>query len=174
MQILLGLQSPAVSRLEKTWQRVDPYEMQIFGELKELAKPFRNWKNVREAMNKAIEDVSKSSAVESVLTNSHADIRRRGGGSIPFLGLYLSDLVFNAELPTFIPCPAAAAAADKNSNNNDADLRSRLSIHLVNYNKFRIIGILSLYFFFLFWRSIGAAYSNTPPFSIRHQACPFV
>ncbi|OAD79276.1 hypothetical protein PHYBLDRAFT_5581, partial [Phycomyces blakesleeanus NRRL 1555(-)] len=81
MQVLLGLQSPAVSRLEKTWQRVDHYELHIFGELKELAKPFRNWKNVRDCMTR------------------HT---LSGRGCIPFLGLYLSDLVFNSELPTYI------------------------------------------------------------------------
>ncbi|KAI8097061.1 ras guanine nucleotide exchange factor domain-containing protein [Halteromyces radiatus] len=85
MQILLGLQAPAVSRLEKTWQRIDHYEMQIFNELKELAKPFRNWKNVRDAMTKAIHEIAESSAVESVLTKDIFD-DDNVDGCIPFLG----------------------------------------------------------------------------------------
>ncbi|KAI8145314.1 ras guanine nucleotide exchange factor domain-containing protein [Fennellomyces sp. T-0311] len=136
MQILLGLQSPAVSRLERTWQRIDHYEAQIFNELKEMAKPFRNWKNVRTAMNKAIENIAESSAVESVLTKSRADPGDHNvPGCIPFLGLYLSDLVFNAELPTFIASPSHASEDEDDSY---AELRSRLTTHLVNYNKFRI------------------------------------
>lgn len=139
MQILLGLQSPAVSRLEKTWQRVGHYEMQIFNELKELAKPFRNWKNVREAMSSAIENIAETSAVESALTQSQMDSTEllSSRGCIPFLGLYLSDLVFNAELPTFIAPPAQDEQGETRTD-SDAELNSRLSTHLVNYNKYRI------------------------------------
>ena len=145
MQILLGLQSPGVSRLERTWQRIDHYEMQIFGELKELAKPFHNWKNVRECMSKATEDVAESSAVESILTQSRTPPDMLNGrGCIPFLGLYLSDLVFNAELPTYIDKEGIRREDDQDSYSEmpidacDAALRERLSYHLVNYNQFRI------------------------------------
>jgi hypothetical protein len=88
MQILLGLQSPAISSLEKTWQKIDSYEAQIFNDLKELAKPFRNWKNVRDCMTKATEEVAETSAVESVLTNSQVDFKDLDTthGCIPFLG----------------------------------------------------------------------------------------
>ncbi|ORZ05985.1 ras guanine nucleotide exchange factor domain-containing protein [Absidia repens] len=141
MQILLGLQAPAVSRLEKTWQRIDHYEKQIFNELKELAKPFRNWKNVRDAMSKATEDIAESSAVESVLTKetaSEASIKSMRG-CIPFLGLYLSDLVFNAELPTFIDSQKLQhRQLPVDINAEDQELCRRLGSHLVNYNKFRI------------------------------------
>lgn len=170
MQILLGLQSPAVSRLKRTWQRIDSYEMRIFNELQELAKPFHNWKNVREAMSKAIENVAESSAVESVLTSNQTDLREFGcvRGCIPFLGLYLSDLVFNAELPTFIAAGSANSASDNSRGYVDDDeaLRSRLSTHFVNYNKFRVTGKTGQHFQVKFWYS--------PPsilLSIGHQAC---
>jgi hypothetical protein len=86
MQILLGLQAPAVSRLEKSWQRIDPYEKQIFNELKEMAKPFRNWKNVRDTMSKAVEDIAESPAVESVLAKAPCPSMIGCRGCIPFLG----------------------------------------------------------------------------------------
>jgi hypothetical protein len=85
MQILLGLQSPAVSRLEKTWQKVDPCQLELFNQLKELAKPFRNWKNIRDYMTKATEDVAESFAVENILTRTSSE-PEHPNGCIPFLG----------------------------------------------------------------------------------------
>ncbi|KAI8642467.1 ras guanine nucleotide exchange factor domain-containing protein [Parasitella parasitica] len=140
MQILLGLQSPAVSRLEKTWQRVDHCQMELFNQLKEMAKPFKNWKNIRDCMTKATEEVAESFAVESVLTKSLKSFDL-ANGCIPFLGLYLSDLVFVAELPTFIEstCPDDDNEdKDAEMEENDKNLCERLSHCLVNYNKFRI------------------------------------
>ncbi|KAI8356764.1 ras guanine nucleotide exchange factor domain-containing protein [Choanephora cucurbitarum] len=86
MQILLGLQSPAVSRLEKTWQKVDHGEVELFNQLKEMAKPFRNWKNVRDRMTEAVEEIAEPFAVESVLTKSQAELDSTAQGCIPFLG----------------------------------------------------------------------------------------
>ncbi|KAI8986000.1 ras guanine nucleotide exchange factor domain-containing protein [Pilobolus umbonatus] len=146
MQILLGLQSPAVSRLEKTWERVGPSEIQFFKQLKEMAKPFKNWKNVRDCMSKAIEDIAESSAVESILTHSNFEAVENAQGCIPFLGLYLSDLVFLAELPTFIESDMDDSS--KEEDEGDKELNERLSNHLVNYNKFRITGKLSFLCFY--------------------------
>ncbi|GAN00980.1 low temperature essential 1 protein [Mucor ambiguus] len=140
MQILLGLQSPAVSRLERTWQKLDHCQMELFNQLKEMAKPFRNWKNVRDCMTKATEEVAESFAVESVLTKSLKEFDN-SHGCIPFLGLYLSDLVFVAELPTFIGSALpedGEQEEEQEQQSDDKDLCERLSHHLVNYNKFRI------------------------------------
>ncbi|CAG8469888.1 10661_t:CDS:2, partial [Diversispora eburnea] len=71
VQILLGLQSPPVERLHRTWTRVRTSEMRILKELNEYISPFGNWKVIRDAMR-----------------------------------LYLSDLVFNSEIPSYIdPTP---------------------------------------------------------------------
>ncbi|KAI8329588.1 ras guanine nucleotide exchange factor domain-containing protein [Blakeslea trispora] len=139
MQILLGLQSPAVSRLEKTWQKVNHGELELFNQLKEMAKPFRNWKNVRDRMTEAVEEIAEPFAVESVLTQSQAKLDSATQGCIPFLGLYLSDLVFVAELPTFIQssCPKKKNHDDQGSSYDKA-LCDKMSHRLVNYNKFRI------------------------------------
>lgn len=139
MQILLGLQSPAVTRLERTWQKIDHCQLELFNQLKEMAKPFRNWKNVRDCMTKATEGVAESFAVESVLTNSLEELHHADGGCIPFLGLYLSDLVFIAELPTFIES-STPDSSDVDDDEQDQELSKRLSNHLVNFNKFRITG----------------------------------
>lgn len=132
MQILLGLQSPAVTRLERTWQKVDHRQIELFHQLKEMAKPFRNWKNVRDCMTKATEEIAESFAVESILTESR-QYEGHGNGCIPFLGLYLSDLVFVAELPTFIE-------SNGDRDDREKELSERLGNHLVNFNKFRIAG----------------------------------
>ena len=144
MQILLGLQSPAVTRLEHTWQKVDHCELELFDQLKEMAKPFRNWKNVRDCMTKATEEVAESFAVESVLTNSTRHVNH-AHGCIPFLGLYLSDLVFIAELPTYIDS-ACMDTTDEHAS-DDKELFQRLSGHFVNYNKFRITGKGEVFYF---------------------------
>ncbi|KAI8068346.1 ras guanine nucleotide exchange factor domain-containing protein [Gongronella butleri] len=138
MQILLGLQSPSVTRLEQSWRRVDQRELQAFGELKELAKPFRNWKNVREAMTKATHDVDEASALETVLSRAQGTTTM--SGCIPFLGLYLSDLVFNAELPTWIDREPVQSqnSTSKHFDMQDQLLHARLQGRMVNYNKFRI------------------------------------
>lgn len=50
----------------------------------------------------------------------------------------MSDLVFLAELPTFIN--ATADISDDDDEEKDRELCERLCNNLVNYNKFRIIG----------------------------------
>jgi hypothetical protein len=88
LQILLALQSPYVSRLNKTWNRVDQYERQIFERLKDLPNPERNWKRVRNCMTSAVEAVAETQAVEAILSDDGSDqpmfLSQRG--SIPFLG----------------------------------------------------------------------------------------
>ncbi|CAJ0637852.1 211_t:CDS:10 [Entrophospora sp. SA101] len=69
-QILLGLRSPPVERLRRTWSRVRSAELKILKELNEYISPFGNWKVIRDAMR-----------------------------------LYLSDLVFNAAIPSYIDPP---------------------------------------------------------------------
>lgn len=118
--------------------------MELFNQLKEMAKPFRNWKNVRDCMTKATEEIAESYAVESVLTRSLEEFDTTQG-CIPFLGLYLSDLVFVAELPTFIGSALPddydeEEEEEEQQQSEDKDLCNRLSHHLVNYNKFRITG----------------------------------
>ncbi|KAI7897506.1 ras guanine nucleotide exchange factor domain-containing protein [Cokeromyces recurvatus] len=87
IQILLGLQSPSVSRLEKTWSLVNKFHMKTLQDLSQFTSPIKNWKHLRDTMTHVTEDEI---------------IRLPFGGCIPFLGIYLSDLIFNAELPSYL------------------------------------------------------------------------
>ncbi|KAF9432988.1 hypothetical protein BGZ76_010032 [Entomortierella beljakovae] len=185
IQVMLGLQAPAVERLSQTWDRVKPQEMGIMRDLVEFTLPLRNWKHIRDAMNNIVNEwggngnesipssppptekqntgagvsffgrrpsKSMAGAFASIATSrrpsasqpSEANITtttitptsffaslqatskvssplspstppanakcnkakekggKQGGGCIPFLGLFLSDLVYNSELPSFI------------------------------------------------------------------------
>ncbi|OAD09149.1 hypothetical protein MUCCIDRAFT_32332 [Mucor lusitanicus CBS 277.49] len=85
VQILLGLQSPAVARLEKTWSKVSTKCQKLLSQLTEFTSPMKNWKNIRDSMTETTR------------------IKIPFGGCIPFLGIYLSDLVFNSEKPRNLP-----------------------------------------------------------------------
>ncbi|KAI9314588.1 hypothetical protein BX666DRAFT_1968375 [Dichotomocladium elegans] len=90
-QILLGLQSPAIARLHKTWALVSQNDMRLLGQLSAFTSPTKNWKNIRDSMSRVAEEYGNKQEGES-----------DEGGCIPFLGIYLSDLVFNAELQPYI------------------------------------------------------------------------
>ncbi|KAI8065485.1 hypothetical protein BC940DRAFT_83268 [Gongronella butleri] len=109
VQILLGLQSPWVSRLKRTWARVASREMRLLEELSLFTSPMRNWKHIRDKMTTVAEEYGMSPTevqVEMPGTNPRSFRRTKikipFGGCIPFLGIYLSDLVFNSEQPPYL------------------------------------------------------------------------
>ncbi|KAI8880882.1 ras GEF [Backusella circina FSU 941] len=113
LQILLGLQSASVSRLEKTWALVHKREMKTLQELSNFTSPTKNWKNLRDEMNDVAEKYGMAPTEIQVEVGSHSNAHKNRskksvviklpfGGCIPFLGIYLSDLVFNAELPPYL------------------------------------------------------------------------
>ncbi|CAG8518513.1 14908_t:CDS:2, partial [Gigaspora rosea] len=105
-QILLGLQSPPVERLRRTWSRVRVSERRTLKELNDYISPFDNWKIVRDAMCQIVEDSSVIKDTTKQRRRRSSDVKKVNTGCIPFLALYLSDLVFNAALPSFIePAP---------------------------------------------------------------------
>ncbi|CAG8483477.1 3669_t:CDS:10 [Funneliformis caledonium] len=105
-QILLGLQSSPVERLRRTWTRIRKEDLRILKELNEYISPFGNWKVIREAMRQSIEDATILKALIKQGKRRGSDVRKINTGCIPFLGLYLSDLVFNAAVPSFIDPPS--------------------------------------------------------------------
>ncbi|KAF7726716.1 hypothetical protein EC973_008490 [Apophysomyces ossiformis] len=108
VQILLGLQSPSVSRLRKTWARVGTAEMRTLRQLSAFTSPMKNWKHIRDNMTVVAEEYGMSPTevqIEMPGTNpkiSKTKIKLPFGGCIPFLGIYLSDLVFNSEQPSYL------------------------------------------------------------------------
>ncbi|KAK9456719.1 hypothetical protein V1511DRAFT_495101 [Dipodascopsis uninucleata] len=92
MEFTLALASSTVQRLTTTWQSVPQREREIFDSLVELASPLKNFKNLRSLMKNV--DVNK--------------------GCIPFIGLYLSDLTFNAQKSAYYERP------EDETNSNDS------------------------------------------------------
>ncbi|KAL7749367.1 Guanine nucleotide exchange factor lte1 [Sorochytrium milnesiophthora] len=111
-QIMLGLQNPHVDRLKKTWAKVSSPERKAFKDLSAFTSPLKNFAGLREAMKQVTEG---------------------DGHGIPFTGLYLSDLVFNNELPSYLSANATGDAATPAATN---DLTAPQP--LVNYHKFQI------------------------------------
>ncbi|KAI9265003.1 hypothetical protein BDA99DRAFT_571347 [Phascolomyces articulosus] len=150
LQILLGLQSPAVSRLHSTWAQVGAMDMRLLDQLSAFTSPMKNWKNIRDSMTKVAEefgDGGQQHIIPSTVdqqqqqqqqqqesttstTTSGSNSNNDAGGCIPFLGIYLSDLVFNSELPPYIE-PV------KNNTKTTCD-SLMLQQPLVNFRKHRI------------------------------------
>lgn len=82
MQIILALTSEKVSRLKTTWNHLLPGDILSLKNLEELTSPLKNFLNLRLSINQV----------------------KPSQGCIPFVGLYLSDLIFNAERPATIKC----------------------------------------------------------------------
>ncbi|ODQ63625.1 ras GEF [Nadsonia fulvescens var. elongata DSM 6958] len=80
MQIVLALSSGKIQCLSRTWKQVSRENMTLLTELERLVIPFKNFQNLRAELN------ALNPAV----------------GCIPFVGLYLSDLTFNAERPSHV------------------------------------------------------------------------
>ncbi|ORZ01282.1 ras guanine nucleotide exchange factor domain-containing protein [Syncephalastrum racemosum] len=146
VQILLGLQSPAVSRLQKTWSRVGTTEMRLLDQLSVFTSPMKNWKHIRDSMTQVAEEYGMSPVevqIEMPGTNHHAfsktKIKIPFGGCIPFLGIYLSDLVFNSEQPPYIqPNLENHRIYHANTRTYTDSISPVLLQPLVNFRKHRI------------------------------------
>ncbi|RLV95771.1 Guanine nucleotide exchange factor LTE1 [Spathaspora sp. JA1] len=80
MQIILALTSERIQKLKETWRNLSPGDILMHKNLEEIASPFKNFLNLRLCINQM----------------------KPSRGCIPFMGLYLSDLTFNAERPGII------------------------------------------------------------------------
>ena len=96
MQIILALTSQRIQKLKQTWKDLIPGDILLLKNLEELASPLKNFLNIRLTINQI----------------------KPSKGCIPFVGLYLSDLTFNAERVSII------------KENNELET-------LINFAKFR-------------------------------------
>ncbi|PWN26309.1 ras GEF [Jaminaea rosea] len=124
VQICLGLQSPWVERLRKTWSRVGMWEQRILRDLKIFTSPSRDFRHLRAAMRglvgegdddlsggraKATGGVAAAASKASLASSSSTS---RSAGCVPFFGIFLSDLANNDALPTWLdPTSPNQAAA---------------------------------------------------------------
>lgn len=120
MQVILALTSEKVSKLKATWQRLQPGDILTMKHLEQLTSPLKNFINIR------------------LSTNQIKPLK----GCIPFIGLYLSDLIFNAERPKFAKRQAEKPAAPVCGNDTVGD--STLSTNqssdperMINFARFR-------------------------------------
>lgn len=96
MQIILALTSEKVLKLKDTWNNLPPGDILMLKNLEELSSPLRNFLNIRLLINQ--------------LTPSK--------GCIPFVGLYLSDLIFNAERPKYVKKSKTNAIVEMTADNS--------------------------------------------------------
>lgn len=100
MQILLALTSEKITKLKETWKSLNPGDILMLKNLEQLSSPLKNFINLRISINQI----------------------QPSKGAIPFVGLYLSDLIFNTERPKFI----------KSQNEPIVNFaRFRTSVHIV-------------------------------------------
>ncbi|KAI8099513.1 ras guanine nucleotide exchange factor domain-containing protein [Halteromyces radiatus] len=148
VQILLGLQSPSVSRLRKTWARVSDTEMRLLEQLSSFTSPMKNWKHIRDNMTLVADEYGMSPKEVQIQLPGSIDrqlnkpkIKLPFGGCIPFLGLYLSDLVFNSEQPSYLE-PSHDHHKIYQSYTKQSTTSPLLRQPLVNFRKYRIIATI--------------------------------
>ncbi|KAI5955875.1 LTE1 [Candida jiufengensis] len=105
MQIILALTSTKIQNLKSTWRNLLPGDILMLKNLESLTSPIKNFLNIRLSINQI----------------------KPSKGCIPFVGLYLSDLTFNAERPSFIKSQTTTNEEDKFINFS----KFRTSVHIV-------------------------------------------
>ncbi|KAJ1955449.1 Guanine nucleotide exchange factor lte1 [Dispira parvispora] len=139
MQIIFALTSSPVARLKHTWELVNDEAYEIFQYLKHFASPTRNWKNLRDATRVMLEcgcgqelgemricatcSMASLTIQDNPSTINEVYQRFQIGGCVPFLGLFLSELVMNAEHPTYIKprAPSVGTTSSGSSSYTGSD-----------------------------------------------------
>ena len=112
MQLILALTSEKILKLRETWKNLAPGDILILKNLEEITFPTKNFMNMRKMASQI--NITK--------------------GFIPFLGLYLSNLIFNDERPAIIN---PAGHGNSNANDSDGFLWETKLNTMINFSKFR-------------------------------------
>ena len=93
-QIMFGLQSPWVARLQQTWDRVAMWELRAFEALRRFTSPRDQFAFLRYSMREAVESNVPMRRFSKISTPSKP--------YIPFFGLFVSDLSTIDSLASFV------------------------------------------------------------------------
>lgn len=117
MQIILALTSERLNKLRSTWNKLPPGDILTLKNLEKLTSPLKNFFNIRLCTNELIPS----------------------RGCIPFVGLYLSDLVFNAERPKFAKNISPSNTSQNDSDGTVSDVSRILTDEerMINFSRFR-------------------------------------
>lgn len=83
-QIMFGLQSPWVARLQQTWARVALWELRAFDALRRFTSPSNQFAYLRQSMREALD--------HNVTPRRFSVASTSGAPYVPFFGLFVSDL----------------------------------------------------------------------------------
>ena len=92
MQITLALQNPSVEECKEAWKCVASRELLFLEELIKITSPLRNFKELRVLMQPKDNSSSGRRQISGSSSSNHHQLP-----TIPFTGIYVSDMIFNAE-----------------------------------------------------------------------------
>ncbi|KIK95189.1 hypothetical protein PAXRUDRAFT_827250 [Paxillus rubicundulus Ve08.2h10] len=104
--ILAGLRSEWVNKaMHRHWNRVGPWEMQIFQKLLQFVNPENDFKAMHEAISAMVDakPIDVRSHASTITSNSTSDSQSNvPSACVPFVGVYLSQLYRYSKLPDLI------------------------------------------------------------------------
>ncbi|WFD30494.1 hypothetical protein MSPP1_001515 [Malassezia sp. CBS 17886] len=92
-QILFGLQSPWIARLQQSWELVDAWELRVFSALRRFTSPQHQFVYLRQSLLDALDDAERS-------RRDSADVRAQQ--HLPFFGIFVTDLSAADALATYV------------------------------------------------------------------------
>lgn len=94
-QIMFGLQSPWVARLQRTWGQVALWELRAFDALRRFTSPRNQFAYLRQSMVEALD-------VNTTVKRRFSNPSTASAPYVPFFGLLISDLTTNDGLASFV------------------------------------------------------------------------